>query len=62
MKKLFIIIILALLQCACATSREVSGSPSMLGFDAISAEITVGYENLEEQYDPSQALASNLEN
>jgi hypothetical protein len=62
MKKFIIIIALALLQCACATSQGVSaGNPSMLSFDAISAEITVGYENLEEQHDPSRSVAMNLE-
>lgn len=61
MKKFFIIIILSLLQCACATSRGVPAqSASMLSFDAISAEITVGYENLSEQHEPSQTVAMNL--
>jgi hypothetical protein len=34
----------------------------MLSFDAISAEITVDYENLEEQRDPSPTVAMNLDN
>lgn len=62
MKKFIIIIALALLQCACATSKGIAGtSGSMLSFDAISAEITVAYENLEEQYEPSQAVAMHIE-
>jgi uncharacterized protein YcfL len=62
MKKFIIIIVLAFLQCACASSPGVAGtSASMLSFDAISAEITVSYENLEEQYEPSQAVAMNIE-
>ncbi len=62
MKKCIIIIVLAFLQCACASSRGVAGkSASMLSFDAISAEITVGYENLEEQYAPSPAVAMHIE-
>ncbi len=60
MKKLLIIISLTLLQCACATSQGIPAQgASMLSFDAISAEITVGYENLEEQHDPALAVAMN---
>ena len=63
MKKFIIIIVLPMLQCACATPESITGkSGSMLSFDAISAEITVAYENLEEQHDPSQAVAMNLGN
>lgn len=62
MKKFIIIIVLAILQCACATSDGIAGrSGSMLSFDAIGAEITVAYENLEEQQDASQTVAMNLE-
>ncbi len=62
MKKFIIIIVLAFLQCACATSRGVTGtSASMLSFEAISAEITVGYESLEEQHQPSQTVAMHIE-
>lgn len=64
MKKLFIIIILTLIQCACASSpgslpARPSASTSMLSFDAIGAEITVGYENLEAQDEPPAAVAMN---
>jgi hypothetical protein len=63
MKKSIIIIVLTFFQCACATSQAVApGSTSMLSFDAISAEITVDYENLEEQRDPSPTVAMNLDN
>ena len=62
MKKLIFIIILAVLQCACATPEGITGKRvSMLSFDAISAEITVAHEILEEQDDPSRAVAMNHE-
>lgn len=62
MKKSIIIIVLALLQCACAGSPGLpAASPALLGFAAISAEITVSYESLDPQYDASQAVAMNLE-
>ncbi len=62
MKKYIIIIVLSLFQCACATSQGVSaGNAALLSFDAISAEITVSYEHLEELHDPSGTVAMNLE-
>ena len=42
--------------------RGVSaGNAALLSFDAISAEITVSYEHLEELHDPSGTVAMNLE-
>lgn len=62
MKKLFIIIILAVIQCACASSPgSLPGSTSLLSFDAIGAEITVGYENLEAPDEPLAVVAMNLD-
>ncbi len=60
MKKSLIIIALTLLQCACATQepRQAAGA-SMPGFDAISAEITVGYEKLDPVDDGSQTVSMN---
>ncbi len=64
MKKFIIIIILAVIQCACASSpgslpASPSASTSMLSFDAIGAEITVDYQNLEAQDEPPVAVAMN---
>ena len=62
MKKSLIIIVLTLLQCACATQEPVQGSSaSLLGFAAISAEITVAYESTEGADDLSQTVAMNHE-
>jgi len=48
MNKSLFIIALTLLHCACATQAPVPGSSaSLLGFEAISAEITVAYESTE---------------
>jgi hypothetical protein len=60
MKNSLIIIVLTLLQCACATQEPVQNtSTSLLSFDAISAEITVTYESTETADDLSQTLAMN---
>ncbi len=60
MKNSLIIIVLTLLQCACATQEPVTdSSTSLLSFDAISAEITVAYENTETADDLSQTVAMN---
>jgi hypothetical protein len=63
MKKFLIIIVLTLLQCACATQDPApySGS-SLLSFDAIGAEITVSYEQAEAAADLSQSVALNIDN
>jgi hypothetical protein len=62
MKKSLIIIALSLLQCACATQEPVPGSSaSLLGFETISAEITVAYESTEGADDLSQTVAMNHE-
>lgn len=62
MKKFIIIIVLAFLQSACATSPGVTGvSATMLSFDAIGAEISVAYESLEEPIEPSQTVAMHIE-
>ena len=63
MKNSLIIIVLTLLQCACATQEPVQNTRnSLLSFDAISAEITVAYETREAADDLSQALAANIDN
>ncbi len=56
MRKFTIIIVLALIQCACATPQAVP-SANLLSFDAIEAEISVSYEDLSEQFDPTQTVA-----
>ncbi len=62
MNKSLFIIALTLLQCACATQEPVPGSSaSLLGFAAISAEITVSYEQAEAPVELSQTLAMNHE-
>ncbi len=62
MKKSLIILTLTLLQCACATPGAGQyTATSLLSFDAISAEITVGYETLEAAIDPSQTVVMNRE-
>ncbi len=62
MKKSLIIIVLTLLQCACADQEPVPGSSaSLLGFETISAEITVAYESTEGADDLSQTVAMNHE-
>ena len=62
MKNSLIIIVLALLQYACATQEPVQNtSTSLLSFDAISAEITVAYESTEAADDLSQTVAVNIE-
>jgi len=62
MKKSLIIIVLALLQCACATQDPAQNTAtSLLSFDAISAQITVSYEQTEATEDLSQTLALNAE-
>jgi len=63
MNNSLIIIVLTLLQCACATQEPVqNSSTSLLSFDAISAEITVAYESMEAADDLSQTLAVNIDN
>jgi len=58
MKNSLIILVLALMQCACATQEPVQNtSTSLLSFDAISAEITIAYESTEAADDLSQAVA-----
>jgi hypothetical protein len=62
MKKSLIIIVLALLQCACATQGPAQDTgTSLLSFDAISAEITVSYEQAEAAADLSQSVALNID-
>lgn len=60
MKKSFIILTLAILLCACATQEPMpsAGAP-MLSFDALSAEIVVGYEKLDPADDLSQTVSMN---
>ncbi len=63
MNKSLFIIALTLLQCACATQEPVQGSSApLLGFEAISAEITVAYESMEGTDDLSQTVATNINN
>jgi len=63
MNNSLIIIVLTLLQCACATQEPVqNSSTSLLSFDAISAEITVASESMEAADDLSQPLAGNIAN
>jgi hypothetical protein len=53
---------LSLLQWACATQDAVSGGgDQLLSFEAISAEITVTYEEAAEAADLSQTVALNIE-
>lgn len=60
MKKSLIIIVLTLSLGACATRGPApGGSAALLGFDAISAEITVGYTNLEAADELSHTIAMN---
>ena len=60
MKKSLIILTLTLLQCACATQEPMpSAGTSLLSFDAISAEISVGYEKLDPADDLSQTVSMN---
>ena len=62
MKKSLIILTLALLQCACATHVDTQPTAkSMLGFDAISAEISVDYEKTDASDDLSRTVALNNE-
>ena len=62
MRKFLIIIVLATLQCACATQDEVSaGSRSLLSFETIGAEISVAYEPAEVADELSQTLALNAQ-
>ncbi len=62
MKKSLIILALTLLQCACATQEAVpGGGHSLLSFEAISAEITVSFEQTEAAADLSQTVALNAE-
>ena len=63
MKKSLIILMLTLLQCACATQDTVSGSvDKLLSFEAISAEITVSYEQAKAAANLSQTVALNIDN
>jgi len=62
MKKSLIILALSLLQCACATQDPVPhGRTSLLSFEAISAEITVSYEQTEALDDLSETVALFIE-
>ena len=62
MKNYLIIIVLTFTQCACATQEPVqNSSTSLLSFDAISAEITVSYEQTEAVADLPQTVAMNME-
>ena len=62
MNKSLIIHTLTLLQGACATQEPVqSTANSLLGFEAISAEITVSYEMAEAADDLSRTFAMNRE-
>jgi hypothetical protein len=63
MKKSIIIVVLCLLQCACATRETVPASGnSLLSFETISAEITVSHEQTEAAADLSQTVALNTDN
>ena len=58
MKKSLIILTLALLQCACATQVDTQPvAKSLLGFDAISAEISVDYQRSDSIDDLAQTVA-----
>ena len=64
MKKSLIILTLAVLQCACATQVDTrTAATSLLSFEAISAEITIGYRISDSKSDSagdlSQAVALN---
>ena len=62
MKKSLIILTLAILQWACATQVDTQpAAKSLLGFDAISAEISVDYEKTDAANDLSKAVALNIE-
>ena len=62
MKKSLIILTLAMLQCACATQVDPQpATNSMLGFDAISAEISVDYEKTDAADDLSETVAASTE-
>jgi hypothetical protein len=63
MKKPLIILVLSLLQCACAAHEAApGGGNSLLSFEAISAEITVSYEQTGAAADLSQTVALNTDN
>jgi len=62
MKKSLIIFMLPLLLGACATQEPMQDTAtSLLSFDAISAEITVSYEQTEAADELSQTVARNIE-
>ena len=62
MKKSLIIIVLTLLQCACAAQKAVpGGNTPLLGFEAISAEITVTRVAAGPAADLSRSFALNSE-
>lgn len=62
MKKLLIIQLLAIAQCACAAPGAApAGQASLLGFDAIAAEIAVSHEELPAVDDLAGAIALNIE-
>ena len=61
MKKSLIILTLAILQCACATQVDTQpAANSLLGFDAIGAEIPVDYEKTDAADDLSQTVALSI--
>jgi hypothetical protein len=61
MNKSFIVIVLAALQCACATRDAApQAGNSLLSFTEISSEITLGYENFGESVASDQALSKGL--
>ena len=61
MYKSFIVIVLAAMQCACATQDAVpQAGDSLLSFSEISSEITVGYEKFDERVVSDQTLSRSL--
>ena len=61
MKKSLIIFMLPLLLGACAAQEPMQDTAtSLLSFDAISAEITVSYEQTEAADELSQTVALNI--
>ena len=63
MNKSIIFLALCLLQCACAMQEAVpASSNSLLSYEAISAQITVSYEQAEAADELSQTVALNIEN
>lgn len=61
MKKSIFIILLAMVQGACATQQPFeAGSHSLLSFAQLATEITVGYEEIDAQPAPDAVRAENM--